>query len=53
MTAMICFLLLALVFILSGPVRYAFAVLRPPLSEKKNSPQSEVQPTAPEDTPLS
>ena len=49
----LCFLLLALVFILSGPARYFAVILRPPLSEKEDSSQSEVQPTAPEDTPLS
>jgi len=49
----LCFLLLALVFILSGPARYAAAILRPPLSMEEDSPLDEALPTVPEDAPLS
>lgn len=43
------FLLLAFVFILSGPARYVAAYFRPPLIEAQDSPPGEVHPAAPED----
>jgi CDP-diacylglycerol--serine O-phosphatidyltransferase len=45
----ICFLILAFVFLLSGPARYAAALLRPPLPKSADIPLDEPQPTAPED----